>query len=677
MEYYNNRLCLTYSELTSGDPDAESIKDKPIITVATYRNLCNRSQIKVLRRGCRGKEALIEYESLDSKYKAAVRLKIGDVYEIVHYYSLSNKVVHDFKAADFFSNPEKTGQSLKTEKQIEYTNNASVLNCLDQMLNDAIKERRSQGRASLPGIWENFSKSVNATRTKLGHNLPKNEAALKRKYNDYKKNGYAALISGKFGNSNTAKVKDDEQEALLMELLGNWRNLDDEFIKESYNTIAQKMGWKEISRATVLNKRKQYNLVITPGRRGSSHFNNSIAMQVKRKAPTKAMIYWTVDGWDVELMYQEKPLKGATTYHHRPTVVILLDPCCKYPIGYAIGDRESPELIRKAFREAFRHTQELFGEMYKPWQLQTDNYGKGTLTPFYEACSEIYTPAKAHNSKAKVIEPYFKTLNDKYCRMENNWSGYGVTSRKESQPNAEWLNKVKKNFPDKAGCYAQVESIIKKIRAEKLTEYKAMWNNTSLDERSKLDKTTYLQWHGETTGYTNKLTGQGLGVRIDKELLWFDTFNTCFRELAFKNWIVKFDPEDLEEVLVVDNAGTKTNLVEGTTRFMLQRKYVQPMALLERQENDFEELKKIRDFNKDLEQKVIEKRTESRELVQELFSRPELQQDTLQKLLITDSRGQHKNQRNELAGRGTPEIAEVIEDDFVPVFDVNEFLKQI
>ena len=674
MEYYNTKLCLTYSELTDGDPDAESVVDRPIMSPVVYKNLRKRAKLKVLRRGCRGTEALIEYDSLDVKYKAATRQKLGDPYKVVHSYSLSKMVIHDQEAAHYFERPRSSGERLPTEKQIEYTNNASVLNCIDALLHDTIKQRSINPKAGIQGVWENFSAAVNATRGTLGHTLPRNLAALKRKYKEYKQGGYEALVSKKFGNNNTAKVKSDEQEALLIELLGNWRNLDDEFIKESYNTIASKMGWKEISRATVANKRKQYDLVTTPGRRGSSYFSNSMAMQVKRKAPTKAMIYWTVDGWDVELMYQEKPAKGATTYHHRPTVVLILDPCCKYPIGFAIGDRESPELIRAAFREAFRHTQELFGEMYKPWQLQTDNYGKGTLTPFYEACSEIYTPAKAHNSKAKVIEPYFKTLNDKYCRMEDNWSGYGVTSRKESQPNAEWLNKVKKNFPNKAGCYAQVEGIIKKIRAEKVSEYREMWNNTTLDERSKLDKATFLQWHGETTGYTNKLTGQGLGVRIEKELIWFDTFNTCFRELAFKDWIVKYDPSSLDEVLVIDNAGTKTNLVEGTKQFMLQRKYVQPMALLERQDNDFEELQKIRDFNKDLEQKVIEKRTESRELVQELFSRPELQQDTLQKLLITDSRGQHKNQRNELAGRGTQAIAVEIEDAYEQVFDIKDVL---
>jgi len=39
-----------------------------------------------------------------------------------------------------------------------------------------------------------------------------------------------------------------------------------------------------------------------------------------------------------------------TTYTNRKTAVIVLDACKKYPIGYAIGDHESPALIRWALR---------------------------------------------------------------------------------------------------------------------------------------------------------------------------------------------------------------------------------------------------------------------------------------------------------------------------------------
>lgn len=100
------------------------------------------------------------------------------------------------------------------------------------------------------------------------------------------------------------------------------------------------------------------------------------------------MTYWTLDGWDVELVYQkrqpvDKKVNGETrtykktTYHNRKTIVVVLDACGKYPIGYAVGDHESPALIREALRNAIKHARELFGARYKPLQLQSDNYQKG------------------------------------------------------------------------------------------------------------------------------------------------------------------------------------------------------------------------------------------------------------------------------------------------------------
>ena len=45
---------------------------------------------------------------------------------------------------------------------------------------------------------------------------------------------------------------------------------------------------------------------------------------------------------------EDKKDGKATTYTNRITMVVVLDACCKYPIGYAIGLHESPALIREA-----------------------------------------------------------------------------------------------------------------------------------------------------------------------------------------------------------------------------------------------------------------------------------------------------------------------------------------
>ena len=54
MEWYNGLACVTYKELTGGDPEAEKVEDRPVMSVFTYRNLTTRGDISVLRRACYG-----------------------------------------------------------------------------------------------------------------------------------------------------------------------------------------------------------------------------------------------------------------------------------------------------------------------------------------------------------------------------------------------------------------------------------------------------------------------------------------------------------------------------------------------------------------------------------------------------------------------------------------------
>ena len=77
-------------------------------------------------------------------------------------------------------------------------------------------------------------------------------------------------------------------------------------------------------------------------------------------------------------------------------------------------------------------------------QLQSDNYGIASLTPFYSAMAHLHTPAAVGNAKSKIIEPYFMYLNKNYCQTQPNWSGFGITSKKDNQPNTEFLDKNKK-----------------------------------------------------------------------------------------------------------------------------------------------------------------------------------------------------------------------------------------
>jgi hypothetical protein len=436
----------------------------------------------------------------------------------------------------------------------------------------------------------------------------------------------------------------EDQEAVLHKLLSKDNNFDNAQVAKFYNMVAEPLGWDTITAATVGIRRNEVKLLIDAGRRGLTDFRNQHTMQVKRSAPNTALYYWTLDGWDVELLYQatsvNKDGHSVTTYSNRLCLVLVLDAAGKYPVGYAIGERETPALIRLAMRNAMDHVKELFGESYKPLQLQSDHYGRGTLNEVYEGCADKYTPARVKNAKAKIIEPFFKWINKTYCQLLYNWSGFGVTSKKDSQPNDEFKGKIKKDFPDELGCRRQIEAIVADIRKNALPKYLEAYKRLDDTKKTAFTQEQYLYLFGHSTGHTNRLEPSGVHISIDGQKVTYDSFDLDFRMQHNCDWKVLYNPDDLQTVLAVNK--------EGTKRFLLEKKYIQPMALADRKEGDGAELQRVNNFNAHLENKVVDFNGHNYEKVNEVMADERLN-DTLAKMLLTDSRGQHKDRRNDLA----------------------------
>lgn len=318
-------------------------------------------------------------------------------------------------------------------------------------------------------------------------------------------------------------------------------------------------------------------------------------------------------------------------------MVIVLDPYCKYPVGYAIGTHETPQLIKDALRNAITHTKELFGEFYKVLQLQTDNYSRKSLTSIYEVVSEKYTPARAHNAKSKVIEPYFGRINKKYCQLMPNWSGFGITSGSSRQPNAEYLNKIRHSFPDEFGCAHQIIQIIEKERLETIELYRQAFAEMPAEDKKPINLSEFLMLTGNTTGFTNRQSASGMVVTINGNKCEYDSFEPQFRSLSHLDWTIRYNPEDLTQVLAVS---------EQDHRFLLTEKYTQPMALRDRKPGDSDQLKQIRQFNSDVRETITEGMAEDYSRVDELFANNPQLNNTLAKLVLIDSHGQHKDNKS-------------------------------
>lgn len=651
IKYYNNQLCI----------QARWMIDNGVMTKSQYRNGTQRNQFVVERAGCRGTLALVAYESMPERFKKGVRELIGgNPYDTVKVSQIEQWIEHMAEITDFFEEKYKLsdGRRIPKETRLEYYTNAIILEGVHRMILDKTMKKRGKG-GRVKVNWEQISEGIqDFDRTKYPHSLPANPRRLNDRYKRYRKEGPVSLVHKNFTNVNAARVEDDVQISYLTELLAAPNNLDNAQVARLYNIIADQMNWKSITSSTVANWRDKLNLTVFAGTQGSTGFSNKKAMQVKRSAPTEPLLYLTLDGWDAELMYQ-KADNGTTSYHHRPTIVVALDPCLKYPLGYAIGTHETPELIKAALRNAANHTAELFGRMYRVHQLQSDRYAIKKMTPVYEAIAKMVTPARAKNAKAKAIEPYFNNLNKKWCQMLPNWSGFGITTNRERQPNTEYLNKYKKSFPDFEGVCQQLDMIMARERDEKIEEYMKLWDGMDSSRKIELSDESYLLQFGETTGRTILLQGSGLHPTILGQKRTYDCFDISFRDHSSTKWTVLYDPDNLEKVLAVNE--------DESLRFMMEEKYVQPMALADRKEGDSEQLKRINQYNDGLFEEVTERRALSGSIVRNHMEQTNAIQDsTLKRLLITDSNGQHKNVKSlARTGRELPKVVDavLIEDE--------------
>lgn len=634
MEQFNGRLCATYDDLAG------------LLTRDQLVHKVQRGKITQMQIGGNGRVALFAVDTLPLKCQTELYRREPDMKERAESKPFVDTIEPDGAAVNFYETYLLAdGRCLSPDKVTEYSNNAAILNAYRVMLEKANSQRKRQSKGGLKknDFWNRAAAALGHIADRYPHTLPENPRRLQEKFNLYLRGGYETLVAGRYGLKNAAKVLTEQQSSVLIRLIGDTNNLDDVKIATMYNTIAECMQWKPITRQNVAIWRKKQELITSAARLGASTFHNEKAMQNRRFKPTTPLLMWTMDGWDVELYYQTTAIdkKGhrTTTYSNRLTIVVVLDPFEMYPIGYAIGTHENPDLIRAALRNAANHTAELFGQRYRCNQLQSDHYALKNLTPIYQVMGDKVTPARVKNAKSKIVERYFGQINHTYCQNFRNWSGYGITSKKNKQPNSDALNLHRHEFPTMEKCIEQISSIMELDRAKKREAYVSHFNEIPADRLLPLSNEQYLLNFGNTTGFRNVIEGRGLCPTIEGVKRVYDTFDMNFRKFQHIRWEVKYDPQNLDNVLAVSE--------DGMHRFILEDKYTQPMALADRREGDSEQLARVNNFNKQLQDHVIQQislaDTTTRQLIE---SQPALNQ-TLVKAILCDSRGQHKDRRND------------------------------
>ncbi len=408
--------------------------------------------------------------------------------------------------------------------------------------------------------------------------LPATVKTLQRKLRDYKAKhgGYSVIVSRNFGNKKALKQKD---EAMLRVLAMRPQNFDHALIANDYNQYAVANGLPTISHSTVYNfATKGDNAKRIEGpRRGMHSYRNKYDMVVSRSRPSHPLLMTVHDGFDWELYYQQtitKDGKQVVQYHKRKNVVVVVDAYNDYPLGFAIGETETGDLIKLALKNAAMHVAELTGGYHLQWEIKCDNFAKGSQE-FFGKIAKHVTPSKVGNARDKVVESWFKRFNDRYTIRHHNYAGKNVDALKKNQPNSDYLNKHKSSFPDEAGVMMQIIADIEAQRADKREEWLTGWNNTPANLKRPISREDYLQLFA--TGYTERqLTNIGLEIQVQKQKYQYMLLEHDFMNSVGVKLQVLFDHADMSSVLAIDE--------QNRRRWLVQMKELIPMARMDQHE---------------------------------------------------------------------------------------------
>lgn len=319
-------------------------------------------------RSGKGKDryALIAVDSLPTKYleQVTVRYPEGSMIRLQGWI-VSNYEV-DQNAVAFFFDRKQTGVELSHKQAREYIINASVMNACIKLYDRAKSYRSLMGEDY---DWGKMATVIETLRVKFGHTLPSSTLRFRQKVNQYKKNGYAALISGKFGNQNKRKV-DLKLEKLV---LGLWclpnkpygaqvRDLYESFLCGELDAYDVKTGelfspddfTDKNGEPITLSDTTIRNILNKPSNRAIwdksqlswSSFMHESMPHMHRHAGEYSLSQITMDDVDLTRKLRDTKLRVKAYYAY--------DSVSQCVLGASYSRNKDPQLVRECFREMFR-----------------------------------------------------------------------------------------------------------------------------------------------------------------------------------------------------------------------------------------------------------------------------------------------------------------------------------
>lgn len=367
MEYLNNILCATADELA------------PFLSLNTLMQFVQRGKCERVRRACFEQTALYSVDSLPQKYRTMVysyykelaseegRRRLQDANGL-----LRRAILPDAKAMDWFAAYRKpNGEALTADKQRELVNNAMILNAAGTLLERSraahIRQGKGNRQVAKKDYWQRVADALPGLMADYRHSLPANARRLQQKYEQYKEEGYAALISGLMGNANRQRVT-PQMVRLILSIYGTKDKLfatdvlsvykdfligvtdivdvetgelinRNDFYRDGFPVIPS-----ETSIWNIINDPKNRRLVDL--RRNDTLYNKSVhTPHHVRRSPSYSLSKISMD---------DRDLTRKTTLRERVCAYYAYDVASGVVLGASYSLRKDLDLVKDCFRDTFR-----------------------------------------------------------------------------------------------------------------------------------------------------------------------------------------------------------------------------------------------------------------------------------------------------------------------------------
>jgi hypothetical protein len=224
MEYINNQLCISATELTG------------VMTKGNYNKLAQRGHLEKLQRGGGpGRCALVVVDSLPDKYRTKVKELYPEGGLMVLHDIFRRNYEPDVEARRFFTEFRlDNGQPLPPKAIMEYTTNASVIRTVIRLKNHTQGLRRA--KRGTPLAWEDLAEAVKFFKAEYGHTLPASTLRFRKAVGAFNRGGYESLVSGRFQNQNSRKV-DHRVDRLVLSIDAQPERPFNTTVADNYNSF--------------------------------------------------------------------------------------------------------------------------------------------------------------------------------------------------------------------------------------------------------------------------------------------------------------------------------------------------------------------------------------------------------------------------------------------------------